>query len=189
MICLECMIFSQEKLDERIAGISLVCLISSVFMLMYLYDSLTIVIKEHMETAIAKKEKEYYHKQSEMLTEKYAELNKYRHDMKNRMIAIQQMVNKKQYESVSRYTEEFVEKIEFATPYCNTGNIALDSIVNYKLTKMTELGISVEIDIVLPSNLPINEDDLVVIVGNLLDNAMDGTGRMEKAIDLSLIHI
>lgn len=48
---------------------------------------------------------------------------------------------------------------------------------------MTELGISVEIDIVLPSNLPINEDDLVVIVGNLLDNAMDGTGRMEKAID------
>ena len=27
MICLECMIFSQEKLDERIAGISLVCLI------------------------------------------------------------------------------------------------------------------------------------------------------------------
>ena len=35
----------------------------------------------------------------------------------------------------------------------------------------------------LPSNLPINEDDLVVIVGNLLDNAMDGTGRMEKAID------
>lgn len=183
MICLECMIFSQEKLDERIAGISLVCLISSVFMLMYLYDSLTIVIKEHMETAIAKKEKEYYHKQSEMLTEKYAELNKYRHDMKNRMIAIQQMVNKKQYESVSRYTEEFVEKIEFATPYCNTGNIALDSIVNYKLTKMTELGISVEIDIVLPSNLPINEDDLVVIVGNLLDNAMDGTGMMEKAID------
>ena len=76
---------------------------------MYLYDSLTIVIKEYMETAIAKKEKDYYPKHYEMLTEKYAELNKYRHDMKNRMIAIQQMVNKKQYESVSRYTEEFVE--------------------------------------------------------------------------------
>ena len=188
MICLECIIFSQEKLDELMAGISLVCLMASVFILMYLYDSLTVVIKERMESAIAKKENEYYHQQSEMLADKYAELSKYRHDMKNRMITIQQMVDEKRYESVSKYTEELVEKIGLTTMYCSTGNIALDSIVNYKLTKMAELGIIIETNVTVPQSLPIDEDDLVVIVGNLLDNAMEGTGRMEEAADKS-VHV
>lgn len=183
MICLECMVFSREKTDSLLAGISLVCLMASVFILMYLYDSLTVVLKERMESAIAVKEKEYYHRQSEMLAEQYEELSKYRHDMKNRMITIQQMIHEKRYDSVLGYTEELTEKLDHASAYCSTGNIALDSIVNYKLAKMAEMGIFVEARVAIPQNLPMDGDDFVVIVGNLLDNAMEGTGRVEEGAD------
>ena len=93
--CLVIVIFSQNTLNRIMADLSLICLIASVVVLVYLYDSLSELFGERTKAAIVLREKEYYSKQAVLVTEKYEELRQYRHDMKNRMISMQQMLQKK----------------------------------------------------------------------------------------------
>lgn len=76
--------------------------------------------------------------------------------------------------------EKAAQKLEKTFIYSNTGNIALDSVINYKVSKMVESGIDVEINIALPETLEIDEDDFVIIIGNLLDNAAEATGKINN---------
>ena len=179
--CLVIVIFSQEDLNRIMADLALICLIASVVVLVYLYDSLSELLTEKTKAVIVLREKEYYSQQAILLTEKYDELRQYRHDMKNRMISMQQMLQKKQYDALRDYMEKAAQKLEKTFTYSNTGNIALDSVINYKVSKMVESGIDVEINIALPETLEIDEDDFVIIIGNLLDNAAEATGKINNS--------
>lgn len=179
--CLVIAIFSQDALNRIMADLSLVCLVASVVVLVYLYDSLSELFSEKTKAAIAIREKEYYNQQAVLLAEKYDELRQYRHDMKNRMISMQQMLQKKQYDALRDYMEKAAQKLEKTFTYSNTGNIALDSVINYKVSKMVESGIDVEINIALPETLEIDEDDFVIIIGNLLDNAAEAAGKINNS--------
>ncbi|MBD5135134.1 MAG: GHKL domain-containing protein [Lachnospiraceae bacterium] len=46
--------------------------------------------------------------------------------------------------------------------YSQTGNIAIDSIINYKLTKASEKGITVESNIVIPADIGIESVGKVI---------------------------
>lgn len=129
----------------------------------------------HMGTAL--KEREYYCEQLEMLTVRYEELRKFRHDYINRMIVIDQMLETKQYDSVKRYMALTVEKLEQGELYCESGYIPIDSVINCKLNSALQQEICVYSDVVLPSGLSFNDDDMVVILGNLLDNAIEAAKK------------
>ena len=70
--------------------------------------------------------------------------------------------------------------LEPAKIYCNTGILSIDSIVNYKFTRAEEIGISVDSEITIPNNLNLNSNDLVAILGNLLDNAIEASSKAEN---------
>ena len=54
-----------------------------------------------------------------------------------------------------------------------TGNIMVDAILNSKLSLLKSKDINVNAKAVVPPSLQISEIDLCVIIGNLLDNAME----------------
>ncbi len=184
---LELMIFQQKNIEHNMAGLSLVCILASNFILIYLYDSLLKMFQERTKAAIVLREKEYYHEQSELLKRRHEELRQFRHDMKNRMLVIQQMIKEDKYDKALEYTEKMEEKLAKMEVYSTTGNIAIDSVINYKLTRANEKGIRVEPSIVIPENISISEDDIVVLLGNLLDNAIEAAESVkdDKYINIS----
>ena len=179
-IYLELMIFKQQEVDSAMAGISLVCILASNVILIYLYDSISEMFRERTQAAIVSREKEYYHEQAEMLKRRDEEMKQFRHDMKNRMAVIQEMLLKKQYDSVLEYTKQAAGKADGKEMYSTTGNIAIDSVINYKLARAGEKGIEVKADVVIPENIAVDEDDMVVILGNILDNATEAAERLEE---------
>ncbi len=54
-----------------------------------------------------------------------------------------------------------------------TGNVMVDAILNSKLSLCKSKNIAVQAKAVVPSVLRISEIDLCVVIGNLLDNAME----------------
>ncbi len=64
--------------------------------------------------------------------------------------------------------------------YCDTGILSLDSIVNYKFTIAEKSGISVNSEIAIPYDLNLPSNDLIAIIGNLLDNAVEATSKAEE---------
>ena len=55
----------------------------------------------------------------------------------------------------------------------NTGNFEIDAVINNKISIMGKLGIRLEDNIVIPDNMEFEPYDMVIIIGNLLDNAVD----------------
>lgn len=186
-IFLEILIFEQRHVDTTIASVSLICILTSNFIMVYLYDSLSKMLEEKTKVELVRREKSYYHNQTELLQKSDRELRQFRHDIKNMLYVMEDMVRNGETEKACNYISKLTEKLNNTKMYSQTGNIAIDSIINYKLTKASENGIKVESDIVIPANIGIEEDDIVIILGNLLDNAIEATERLRdnKYISIS----
>ena len=61
-----------------------------------------------------------------------------------------------------------------------TGNVRIDALLNSKLSLAQARGIPVEAKAIVPHSLPLSEVDLGIIVGNLMDNAMEACLKIEE---------
>lgn len=64
-----------------------------------------------------------------------------------------------------------------------TGNVMVDAILNSKLSLLKSKDIQVNAKAVVPPDLQISEIDLCVIIGNLLDNAMEACLRQTEGAE------
>lgn len=100
------------------------------------------------------------------------------HDTRKHYFAIQEYINQKEYDKLHDYLQIAIENMENIYISVNTGNLVIDSFVsNFK--KVTENNsIPFSFDISVDSNrIPINDYDLCVILGNLLDNSLNACKR------------
>ena len=184
---LETAIFSQESIADSIKILSVISVLMVLFLIIYLYDAISKNYMEKMHTEIIEREKAYYFNQAELLQRGGEEIRDFRHDMNNHLYAISAMVSDEN-EDAKKYIENLTKKIEKTKMYSNTGNIALDSVINYKLSKAEEQSIQIFSKIAIPSVIQSGEEDLVSIIGNLLDNAIEASEKLleNKYIDLNI---
>ena len=79
-----------------------------------------------------------------------------------------------------RYIKNMGEKIEKSSLDIDTGNLIVDAIVSTKATLAAANGINFEHDIILKSNIPIDETDLCSVLSNLLDNAIEACRKLKE---------
>lgn len=172
---------------DSIKVISVICMLLVLFLIIYLYDVISRYYAERIQSEIIKREKNYYLKQAELLEQGDKGMRELRHDMKNHFYAITSMIGDEN-EEVKKYIGNIAEKIEKNEIYCSTGNVALDSVINYKLSKASEQNIQIYSNITIPSNIREGVEDLVTIIGNLLDNAIEACENLteEKYLEIKM---
>jgi sensor histidine kinase regulating citrate/malate metabolism len=114
------------------------------------------------------------------MQESLEKMKSYRHDMKIHLAALKDYTVDNQ--SAADYLNTLLGDIKESEVYCNTGNIAFDSIINFKLNNAGEENIKPEITVSVPAALNIEVTDIVTIIGNLLDNALDAVAKVEEKI-------
>lgn len=174
----EIRVFMQENISNLVYFLSIVCVLLLNFIIFYLYDSLSKSFNEKMQTEFAKREIVYYRNQSEIIQKNTYELKQFRHDIKNHIIVIEQLIKQQKTEEALEYLSKLTSNLTSTNVYSSTGNFAIDSIINYKLSKAANLGIKITANIVIPEDLKLNEDDFIVILGNLLDNSIEATSKL-----------
>ena len=108
------------------------------------------------------------------------------HDMKNHFFALHELIDKGEYSKAKDYILELTEKSSGQTIICDTGNIVIDSIINYKFRNKESLGIDVSIDAVIPEQINIDVADEVTIFGNLIDNVITAAEKCESDKKVSI---
>lgn len=186
-IYLEIQIFMQDNISKTTYALSMISVLILNFTIFYLYDSISKSFNDKIKSEIEKREIIYYQNQAKLIYENSKSLKQFRHDVKNRLIVIKNMIEQNKTDEAIKYISLLTDKISNIMLFSETGNLAIDSILNYKLTQAFELGIKIESDIILPKQLKICEDDFVVILGNLLDNAIEATGKTETEKYINLI--
>lgn len=117
----------------------------------------------------------------EEVNEMYRQVRAWRHDYRNHIQVMKAHLDAGRYEDVDSYLRQLNEDLGTVDTVLKTGNVMVDAILNSKLNLISSHGISVNAKATVPENLSASPLDLCVIIGNLMDNALEACLRMEDA--------
>lgn len=113
--------------------------------------------------------------QQELYEQQYRNIRrvrKHQHDIKHKLIAIQQMLLQENYEKARDYTEEYIAELENIKEL-KYGDSVISTMLLLKEECAQNLNIPMKVEIQAFHTKRISEIDLSVILGNLLDNAIE----------------
>lgn len=120
-----------------------------------------------------KTEKNYY----DVLEHQNQQLMIYAHDTKNHLAAIKALNENPQ---IDEYIQKMTNDLSEYSRTCHSGNMNLDVIISRYITECTIKNVSFTFNVKL-NNLKFMEDfDLVTVLGNLLDNALESAEKSNK---------
>lgn len=103
----------------------------------------------------------------------YQKMRGWRHDYHNHIQVLKAHVELGRYEEAKQYLDTLNDDLTTVDTVMKTGNVMVDAILNSKLTMIREKGIQVDATAMVPQDVPFSGIDLSVLIGNLLDNAME----------------
>lgn len=109
----------------------------------------------------------------------YLDMRGWRHDYHNHIQVMKAQLKLNEYEEMEAYLNNLEQDLSEVDSYVKSGNLMTDAILNSKVSLARQKGIDVNCKAVLPENLPIEDVDLCVILGNLLDNAIEAFEDLE----------
>ena len=112
----------------------------------------------------------------------YEKQRKKAHEYKNQVLCMEGLLKKKQYDELEKYIDNISGKLSGEKSCIRTNNALVDAIINTKYKEMEEKGILCVLVLTELKDLPIEDDDLVVILSNLLNNAIEACEKCEKKI-------
>ena len=163
--------------------LSAVLLLFANIIVFVIYEYSSRNTKELYELKALARQEEYDRKYYDVVEQSNNEMRVFAHDMKNHLFALSQMSDSPEVKS---YIEKISGEIQKAGKGCESGNHTLDIILNKYVAECERKGISFEYDVSLANFGFVEDYDLVTILGNLLDNALEAAEQsVAKKITLS----
>lgn len=95
------------------------------------------------------------------------------HEYKNQIVCIESLLTKKEYEQCENYIKNINNDLNKETDVINTNNVIVNAILNTKYQEMTDKGIVFAFRVNDLSQIGISDEDVVTILANLLNNAIE----------------
>ena len=103
----------------------------------------------------------------------HKEMRGYKHDFHNHLQTLKGYIEAGESERALKYIEELDYGVMNTDTLLKTGNVSVDIILSAKIAKAKSKGINVTVKANLPDNLNITDVELSIVIGNLLDNAIE----------------
>ena len=130
-------------------------------------------IRRTVDRRIARYQNDLVQKHTEEVENMYRQTRGWRHDLKTHIQTMKAHLTLGEYDRLEEYLNELDADLEAVDSIVRTGNVAMDALLNRKLSLARSKGIQVEAKAVVPDRLSVSEVDLGIIVGNMMDNAME----------------
>lgn len=147
-----------------------------------------LVFKISRQYEVEKELSELKTAQAELLERDYTALNeayevnaKLFHDFHNHIGAVRQLLAHEKYKEALGYLDELQEPVRKMADTVWTGDETVDYLINSKAQAADEKGIEFRAQVEYPRRINIRSADLCAILGNLLDNAVEASGKAEDA--------
>lgn len=169
--------------NNKFLRIALVIEFIVSFLLIFNYKHTMI----RMDETIEKLEYVYKYSEIERIEKMYDEAKKLRHDIKHSIIVAKGFIDEHEYENAKKYMDELIEtKVDAFgyTKYCD--NQVINYIINDKRTKCLQSDVEFKC-VVFGKIKDVHDVDLSILIGNLLDNAIEAAERSkDKIVNLEI---
>ncbi len=144
------------------------------------YELMIVYNVRDLEKMMLEQENFFYRSQCEIMKKNIEETNAIRHDMNNQLSVLSWLIEEGKEKNVAEQLKTLTGSIQNAEIYSETGNLIIDSMVNYKLRNAASDHIDVDFSASIPEYVEIEEMDMAVILGNLLDNAIEAVNKVAQ---------
>lgn len=100
------------------------------------------------------------------------ETSRLRHDFRYQLTVLVQMLSEQRYRELADYLEQYLRSVsDMPVRYCSSS--AVNAILNHYVSIGQKFGVSFHLSIRLEENFSVEDMDFCVLLGNLLENAID----------------
>lgn len=117
----------------------------------------------------AKKQLEMY----KTISESFDKQKRKTHEYKNQIVCIESLMSKKQYDKLEEYLKGIYNCWNSELDVINTNNVIVNAILNTKYHEADAKGIAFVFRVNDLSKLNVSDEDVVTILSNLLNNAIE----------------
>lgn len=181
--------------EERIFSAIVILLYLGILFLGIYYDgfiaggiaALIFILLEYLLQRIMKREEDktiiYQNKlmkqQMDEIENIYMTMRGWRHDYHNHLQSLKGFLSLNKVDQMKNYLNELETDLDSIDTLYHSGNLQLDSILNAKLAIAEKGQIRIHCDASIPPQLHVSDLDLCVILGNLLDNAIESCRKIK----------
>lgn len=123
-----------------------------------------------------------YQNQLQIVNESQKRMRFLRHDFYRHINKLKLLSEENDMHSIIQYLNEMENAVVIKKEYSKTGNEDVDSLLNYELSLAAEFGTEIICDVNLPEELNVSSFDMTIILGNLMDNAIEALRHSERKL-------
>lgn len=114
----------------------------------------------------------------EEVEQMYRQVRGWRYDYRNHIQVMKAHLDAGRYDDLDHYLQLLSEDLASVDTVIKTGNVMVDAILNSKLNLAASQHIAVNAKATVSPALPVEPLDICVILGNLMDNAIEACMRI-----------
>ncbi len=118
----------------------------------------------------------------------YGEMRGYKHDFHHHLQAVKGQLEAGEIQRALAYIDQLDHSLQNVDTLLKTGNITVDALLSAKIAQAKSEGIACMVEVRLPDQLALSDLELSTVIGNLLDNAIEGCrlAKGERFLRLSI---
>ncbi|WP_251387428.1 ATP-binding protein [Mediterraneibacter agrestimuris] len=174
----------QYYLDKKTSPI----LFAVIIGLFWLYDFTVWSISDTYEKMLLQRENRYYESQLKNMEQSTAAWKQIQHDLNNHFIVLRGMLDFRREDEAKKYLDNLIRYELGSRCEVQSGNTAIDSILNYKKLEAEQHSVTFEPDVQIPKELDISSHAMSIILGNAIDNAIEAAEKTEEKSICLILH-
>ncbi len=152
----------------------------SLALIMFILFLTLVILRQKKELSFFQHQQEELDQYAVEVEAVYRQMRGIRHDYRNHLQGMSAFVETGQLDELRTYIQQLNNELNQVDTIIRTGNTMIDALVNTKLTIAQERGVELHATAIAPEKLPIENVDLAIILGNLLNNAIEATTKADK---------
>lgn len=171
---------SGHNIEEFVsAGCCILIFISNIAIL-FLLERMEYAASEREQLLMLNQQIQLQSKSMASASELYSAQRKKVHDFRAHLNILNQLMKSQEYSAAEEYLGKITKQQSDRLFLVNTHHPILDALFNTKAAEATQKKISIDFEVNDLSNLPFDASDMVVLLSNLLDNAIEACQRYDK---------
>lgn len=171
------------------SAITVIILLVMNILIFYIYMKLADDLRLRRMASVYEQQLELCERHQQEREISILQLRDAKHNMKNNLVSILAYAENRQHEKIIGFINEIMEESGMAiAAISNSGNIVIDSLIGYWYVTAKKKEIDFKTDICIPMMLPFKGADICLILGNLLENAVEAAQKVDgkKYIEIKM---